>query len=62
MSITIAQHPGHAVEGVKGPMLCYSLKLNIKFLEWGKNLKKWGLSFHCLLDLKVVFPINDSVK
>lgn len=62
MLITIAQHLRYAMEVVKGRILCYLLKLNIKFLEWGKTLKKWGLSFHCLLVLKVVFPINDSMK
>lgn len=44
-------------------MLCWLLKLNIKFLEWrGKKLKKLCLSLHCLLVLKVVYPNNDSKK
>lgn len=61
MLLTIAQHL-HG-EGLQGTMLCCLLKLNIKFLEWRKKkLKKWGLSFHCLLVLNVVYSINDSKK
>lgn len=44
MLLTFAQHL-HAVEGVKGTMLCYLLKLNIKFLEWGKRAKEVGFEF-----------------